>query len=52
MYMNIKDGVTDSCSGETSIQSAEFKLGNEPSISEIFNSLEVDDILRMLPPLI
>jgi hypothetical protein len=25
----------------------EFKLGNEPSISEIFNSLEVDDILRM-----
>jgi hypothetical protein len=22
-------------------------LGNEPSISEIFNSLEVDDILRM-----
>jgi hypothetical protein len=46
MYMNIRH-VTDSCSGETCLSSLEFKLGNEPSISEIFNSLEVDDILRM-----
>jgi hypothetical protein len=28
-------------------QNMSINLGNEPSISEIFNSLEVDDILRM-----